>query len=71
MNYKTIFCFAVVFLLLTGCAAKQEPVSMRPPKKLITQDEYVDLKIKPNVEEPFVVDYKKGGTYKPSINTKM
>jgi len=71
MNYKKIFYFVVVFLLLTGCAAKQEPVSMRPPKKLITQDEYVDLKIKPNVEEPFVVDYKKGGVYKPSINTKL
>ena len=57
--------------MLTGCAAMEEPVNTRPPKKLITQDNYVDLKIKPCEEESFEVDYLTEGVYKPSINTKM
>ena len=70
MNFKAIFCFAVVFLMLTGCAAKEEPVNTREPKRLITQDDYENLEIKSRKEEPVEVDYKKGGTYQPSINTK-
>jgi len=69
MNYRTIFCFGVIFSMLTACAARQESVSTRPPKKLITRDDYVDLKIKPHAEEPFVVDYKNEGTERPSIDT--
>jgi hypothetical protein len=69
MNYKAIFCL-FIFLMLAGCAAQEEPVSTREPKRLITQDDYEDLKIKPRVEEPVEVDYKKEGIYQPSINTK-
>ena len=68
MNYKAIFCI-VFFLLLTGCAAREEPVSTREPKRLITKDDYEDLKVKPRKKEPVEVDYKKGVTVQ-SINIK-
>ena len=70
MNYKAIFCFAVVFLMLTGCVSHEEPASTREPKRLITKDDYEDLEIKPRKEEPVEVDYKKEGAYRPSIDTK-
>ena len=69
MNYKAICCI-IVFLMLTGCAAQEEPVSTRPPKTIITKDDYEDLEIKPRKEEPVEVDYKKEGAYRPSIDTK-
>ena len=59
MNFKAIFCI-VVFLILTGCAAQEEPVSTREQKTLITKDDYEDLQVKPRKEEPVEVDYKKG-----------
>jgi ankyrin repeat protein len=68
MNYKTLFCI-VFFLVLNGCAAQQEPVNQREPKRLITQDDYEDLKIKPRKKEPVEVDYKEGVTVQ-NINIK-
>jgi len=59
MNYKAISC-VIVFLMLTGCAAQEEPVSTRNHKTLITKDDYDDLKIKTSEKEPVEVDYKKG-----------
>jgi hypothetical protein len=58
MNYRVIFCI-VIFLVLTGCAAQEEPVSAREPKSLITKDDYEDLKIKPK-DETVEVEYKQG-----------
>ena len=62
MNYKAIFCI-LVFFMLTGCAAQEEPVSNREPKSLITKDDYEDLKIKTPKKKPVEVDYEKEGTY--------
>ena len=71
MNYKTLFCI-VFFLVLNGCAAQQEPVNQREPKRLITKDDYEDLQIKPRKDEPVEVDYKKEGTYKQNFeNVKI
>lgn len=67
MNCKAVFCI-VVFLVLTGCAAQEEPESTRPPKSLITKNDYEDLKIKPRKKEPVQVDYKKEGVVVPNIN---
>ena len=69
MNHKTIFCI-VIFLVLTGCEAQKEPVNTREPKRLITQEDYKDLEIKPCEEKPVEVDYKKDGVYQPSIDTR-
>ena len=44
MKYKTNMYIAV-FLLLAACAAQEEPVVTREPKKLITEDDYKDLQI--------------------------
>ena len=57
----------VVFLMLTGCAAKEEPASNREPKSLITKDDYEDLKIKTPKEEPVEVDYKKEGVIRQNF----
>ena len=59
MNYKAIFC-VIVFLMLTGCAAQEEPASTRNPKTIITKDDYEDLKIEPLRKEPVEIDYKQG-----------
>jgi len=67
MNYKAIF-YIVIFLMLSGCAAQEEPVSTRDPKSLITKDDYGDLKEKPRKEEPVEADYSKGKSV-PSIDT--
>jgi len=67
MNYKALFCI-MVFLLLTGCAATKEPTVTREPKRLITKDDYKDLKIKPCEKKPVEVDYKKEGTTIQSID---
>jgi hypothetical protein len=67
MNCKAIFCI-VVFLMLTGCAAQEEPVSPQNTKSLYTKDDYEDLKIKPRQEKPVEVDYKEGVTAR-SIDT--
>ncbi|UCD66786.1 MAG: ankyrin repeat domain-containing protein, partial [Deltaproteobacteria bacterium] len=67
MNGKTIFC-AVVFLMLSGCAAQEEPVSTKNTKSLYTIDDYEDLKIEPQKKEPVEVDYKEGVTAR-SIDT--
>jgi uncharacterized protein YcfL len=58
----------VVFLMLTGCAAQEEPVSTREPKSIITEDDYEDLKIKTPKKEPAEVDYKKEGEYKQNFD---
>jgi len=71
MSYKAIFCI-VVFLMLTGCAVQEDPVSVGEPKQLITKDDYEDLQIKPRKDEPVEVDYKKEGTYKQNFeNVKI
>ena len=62
MKLIAVFVF-VVFLVLTGCAAKEEPLSTREPKSIITKEDYEDLKIKTPKEEPVEVDYKEEGTY--------
>ena len=59
MNYKIFFCI-VGFLVLSGCAAQEEPMSTREPKHLITKDDYEDMKVKPRKKKPVVVDYNKG-----------
>ena len=59
MNYKAIF-YIVIFLMLSGCAAQEEPVSTQDPKTLLTEDDYVDLKVEPRKEEPVQADYSKG-----------
>ena len=69
MNYKAFSCI-VVFLILSGCAAQQEPVSTREQKRLITLDDYKKLEIKPCKEEIIEVDYTKEGIYRPSIDTR-
>lgn len=66
MNCKAIFCI-VVFLILTGCAAQEEPVVTREPTKLITKDDYHDLQETPRKEEPVEADFSKGKT-KQSID---
>ena len=67
MNYKFIYSI-VVFLMLFGCAAQEEPVSSRESKSLILQDDYEDLQVKPIKEEPVIVDYKEG-TFRRNIET--
>ncbi len=57
----------VVFLMLTGCAVKEEPLSTREPSNLITKDDYEDLKLKTPKEEPVEVDYKEEGTYRQNF----
>jgi ankyrin repeat protein len=69
MDYKAIFCI-VIFLMLTGCAAQEEPVSTRPPKTLITNSDYDDLEIKPPKKEPVEIDYKQGVTSRSIDTTK-
>ena len=60
MQYKAIISI-IVCIMLTGCAAQEEPVSQREPKTLLTEDDYTDLKIKPRKKEPVeMIDYKKG-----------
>ena len=68
MNFKAIFCI-VVFLLLTGCAAQEEPVIPQNTKSLYTIDDYKDLKIKPREEKPVEVNYKEEGVMARSIDT--
>lgn len=70
MKLKKIFCCIAVFLLLLGCASREKPLTVREPKKLITRDDYEELKMKPCEDEPVEVDYKKEGIYRPSIDTK-
>lgn len=65
---KKIAALLIIFLMLTGCAAQEEPVRVREPKKLITKDDYEDLKIKPRKEEPVEVDYKKEGSYEQNFD---
>ena len=58
----------VVFLMLSGCAAQDEPISTREPKSLITKDDYEDLEIKTPKEEPVEVDYKEEGVYRQNFD---
>ncbi len=67
MKFKGIL-FLVVFSMLAGCAAQEEQVSVREPRKLITKDNYEDLQIKPRKEEPVEVDYKKEGTTRQNFD---
>ena len=57
----------VVFLMLSGCAAQEEPASIREPKSLITKEDYEDLKIQIPKEEPVEVDYKKEGVVRQNF----
>ena len=54
--------------LLAGCAAEQEPVTVREPRQLITRDDYEDLQVKPRREEPVEVDYKKQGSMRQNFD---
>ena len=68
---KHTILFGIIFLLLiAGCASQKEPVTAREPKRLITRDDYDDLKVKTPEEKPAEVDYKKEGVYRPSIDTR-
>ena len=58
----------VALFVLIGCAAREEPISTREPKSLITKDDYEDLKIETKKEEPVEIDYKKEGTYKQNFD---
>jgi ankyrin repeat protein len=46
--------------MLIGCAAQENLVSTGESKKIITKDDYDDLKIKTPKKEPVEVDYKRG-----------
>ena len=63
MKQIAVLVFVVCFMLI-GCAAQEEPVSIRESKSLIIKDDYEDLKIKKIPEEkPVEVNYKEEGTY--------
>lgn len=66
MKRIAVLVFIALFLL-SGCAAQEEPVSTREPKRLITKDDYEDLKIKERKEEPVEVDYKAEGVYRQNF----
>lgn len=57
---QILILVSVIMFVLTGCGVKEEPVSAREPKNLITKDDYEDLKLEPRKEEPVEVDYEKG-----------
>lgn len=59
MKCKAIF-HIVVFLLLAGCAAHEEPGSQKDARSLITRDDYENLESKQREKEPVAVDYKEG-----------
>jgi hypothetical protein len=57
---QIVILVSVILFALTGCGVKEEPVSTREPKNLITKEDYEDLKIEPKKEKPVEVDYEKG-----------
>jgi hypothetical protein len=65
MKYLKVF---LVVLFLTGCAAQEPQEPVREPSKLITRDDYEDLKLKERKEKPVEVDYQKDGTYGQNFN---
>lgn len=65
MDSKTLLSI-VISLLLIGCAIREDQVSSRPPKTLITKNDYEDLKLKPKENKTVKVDYSEGVTV-PSI----
>ena len=60
MKYLKVF---LVVLFLTGCAAQEPQEPVREPSKLITSDDYEDLKLNERKENQVEVDYQKDGTY--------
>lgn len=59
MFSKTVFCVIFIFLV-TGCATREDAVSIEEPRNLITRDDYEDLQVKPPQKKPIEVDYSQG-----------